>query len=99
MHEGNKIIKIGEGTLKNKYPIIYKHLLSNKTELEKRSIEKTISWFEYGRSQGFSIVPEEKLLISSMITKQIRISKIESHCVAYSGTWIIKKAVHDLEVY
>ncbi len=98
LHEENQIIRLNEETLKINYPNVYDHLLLKKDKLKERAIENTTSWFEYGRSQGLNIIHKEKLLISAMITKQIRISKLEADCVAYSGIWIVTKSDYDLDV-
>ena len=71
LNDDSKYVLQEETVFKKNNPETYKHLLNNKEELLKRDNgkKKKYKWFEYGRSQGISVLNEkdEVLYISTMI--------------------------------
>lgn len=78
------------------YPGVIKHLLSYKKKLEKRNLDNTTNWFEYGRTQALNHINREKLLMSSIITKKVAIYELGKETVPYSGIYIVPKSNIDL---
>ena len=63
-----------EDEFKTKYPLTYQYLLSKKELLGRRKSDKSAQWFEFGRSQGLANVLKNKLLMSSVLTKNITLT-------------------------
>ena len=81
-----------------KFPEAYKYLKSHKKVLDKRTSDKGAKWFEYGRSQALRFLNRKKLMLSSIITDNIKIYDLDVDTIPYSGFYIIAKENHDLEV-
>ena len=60
-------------------------------ELETRQSDKNASWFEYGRSQALGHLNKEKLLISTIITNEVDVYKIDANTIPFSGIYITVK--------
>lgn len=88
--------KISEKKMKINYPNIYEYLLKNKDILLKRKSDKNSQWFEYGRSQAIKNMHTVKLLISTVITKNVKVHELGEEDIAYSGMFIRAK---DIEHY
>ena len=81
---------IPEHKLANEYPFAYRYLLKNKDELQSRDIEKSATWYEFGRSQGVQNIHSEKIVLSTLVKDQIEFHKIPGDVLVYSGLYIIK---------
>lgn len=73
------------------YPNTVKHLRRFLKELTERNSDKNTAWFEYGRSQALSHLNTQKLLISTVITGQVEVHKIDEITIPYSGIYITVK--------
>lgn len=87
----NNIIKYEEKDLKKLYPNAYNYLMSNKKDLDKRKADTSAKWYEYGRSQALNDMNKEKLLLSIVVTKKVKIYKLNKNTIPYSGIYIIPK--------
>ena len=87
----NQLIRYSEKEFKRKYPQAYNYMLSKKEDLDKRKSDKSAKWFEYGRSQALNDMNKEKLLISIVITKKVKVYELSKDVVPYSGIYIIPK--------
>ena len=87
----NKLKRFTEEEIKKLYPEAFKYLKKQKTLLLKRTLEKNISWFEYGKTQALQYLNVEKLLLSSLITTKINSYYLDNDYIPYSGIYIIKK--------
>ena len=91
--KNGKIVGYKEEEIKKSAPNIYKYLIANKANLEKRSLDTNSLWFWYGRSQAIQDTNQEKLVFQPLIgPKQ---DKIKAHIVpagilVYSGLFIIE---------
>lgn len=92
-----KLKKFEEEEFKINYPDTYEYLLSFIDELNERKADKSAKWYEYGRSQALSYLDQEKILISSIVTNEIRSYRIDKYTVPYSGFYIIPIADKSLE--
>lgn len=78
-----------EEEFKLKYPGAYKYLFNYASQLNQRKSDKSAKWFEYGRSQALSHINQEKILISSVITNEVKSYRIDKNTIPYSGFYII----------
>jgi hypothetical protein len=81
----NELIRISEDILSSEYPNIYNHLMLFKDRLLKTDKDKTINWYEYGRTQGLRLYNVRKLLMSPIVTNVIHLYKMEEDSIPYSG--------------
>ena len=88
--ENKRYKVISEEKLSNEYPNAYKYLLENKTELESRDIDKTATWYEFGRSQGVQSIHHEKIILSTLVNGKIDYYRVPEDVLMYSGLFIIK---------
>ena len=95
--DNDKVKKFEHENFKINYPNIYKYLKKHKTELEKRNSDNLARWFEYGRSQGLNKILKRKLLLSTVITKKVRVYMLDSESVPYAGMFIVPK--ENTEIY
>lgn len=83
-----------DGTLKKyndferRFPNATKHLSGFRKELDDRDSDKSASWYEYGRSQALAHLDSEKLLVSTIITNNVEIYKLNKTTIPYSGIYI-----------
>jgi adenine-specific DNA-methyltransferase len=84
--------------LNHNFPEAYKYLKFHKKELDKRTSDKAAEWFEYGRSQALRYLNQEKLMISSIITDNIKTYKLDIETIPYSGFYIIAKGNQSLQL-
>ena len=63
----------------------------------KRNSDNLARWFEYGRSQGLNKILKRKLLLSTVITKKVRVYMLDSESVPYAGMFIVPK--ENTEIY
>ncbi|WP_036459992.1 Eco57I restriction-modification methylase domain-containing protein [Mycoplasmopsis primatum] len=70
---------------------VQNYLLQHKSQLEKRSIDKNMPWYAYGRSQGLKDVYKPKIIINTLLknVKDIKLNNINSGSGIYSGLYIL----------
>ncbi len=88
--ENKRYKVIEEEILKQNYPNAYKYLLKNKSELEKRDLDKNALWYEFGRSQGVQSIHNEKIILSTLVNGKINFYRVPENIMMYSGLFIIK---------
>lgn len=96
--ESGKWIPIPEKILADRFPRAYRHLLSNRIALEKRSLDKGANWYEYGRSQGIQTIHNEKIVISPIFKDEIRAFKVSKNVMVYSGMYLFLKDKRELSL-
>lgn len=62
-----------------------------KGNLEKRKSDRSVNWYEYGRTQALAHLDQEKLLTSIVVTKTVKVYELKKECIPYSGIYIISK--------
>lgn len=92
------IEKFKEEEFREKYPNAYKYLKENREELSKRNADKNAQWFEYGRSQAIHNMNQKKVLISTVVTNEVKAYMLGVEEIPYSGIYIIKTGNYDLNV-
>lgn len=96
-YENNNLMKYREIEFRLKYPETYKYLYSNIDKLNNRRSDNSAKWFEFGRSQALSFMNREKLLISSVITNEVRTYRLDENTIPYSGFYIIPTGEKNLD--
>ncbi|WP_343085729.1 Eco57I restriction-modification methylase domain-containing protein [Streptococcus parasanguinis] len=89
----DKVCKISEDKMITNYPNIYCYLLNNKDNLLRRKRDKGSQWFEYGRNQAIKGIFTIKLLISTVVTNNVKVHELEKEDIAYSGMIVKSKGI------
>ena len=66
-------------------------------ELQNRKSYKGAQWFEYGRSQALKNSNQEKLLLSTVITNEVKTKILPDDNIPYSGIYIIATGEKSLQ--
>ncbi len=90
-NKNGEVEKYTEKEFKTKFPQTYKYLKSHYNELMSRKKDSSSQWFEYGRSQALKNANKEKLLMSIVITKQVKVYHLDKDTIPYSGIYITAK--------
>ena len=90
-YENNKLERISVEEFEKKYTLTKKHLLKFYENLKKRNSDKGSSWFEYGRSQALAHLNQEKLLLSTVVTKRVEVYELDRDTIPYSGIYVTVK--------
>lgn len=96
---GNKNIlkRYTEKEFLYKFPYAYKYLEYYKEILLKRDNHISNSWFEYGRTQALCDMKQSKVLVSNLITNNIKSYFLNEDDIPYSGLYITPKNNSDLK--
>lgn len=94
----NKVLRFNEEDFVSLYPNAAMHLSRYKEELDYRKADKNAKWFEYGRSQALSSINQTKLLMSTVLTKDIHLYKLDKITIPYAGIFIVQTGDLDLSV-
>lgn len=82
-----KVIRYTEDIFEKKYKATCEYLKSFE-ELNNRKSDKNSKWYEYGRSQAIDSIMQPKLLISTIVTKEVHPYILEDGTLPYSGIYI-----------
>ncbi|WP_406795351.1 Eco57I restriction-modification methylase domain-containing protein [Bacillus velezensis] len=80
------------------FPEAVRYLRKFEDKLKKRKSSKNTEWFEYGRTQALKNLNQHKLLLSTVVTKKIKVYELDEDCIPYSGIYIISKGSKDLNI-
>lgn len=97
--DGN-LIRYETNDFECKYTGACEHLRKYKKYLDNRKSDKNARWFEYGRSQALKSNNKEKLLISTVITNEVKTKILPENNIPYSGIYIIPikdKTLHEAD--
>ncbi len=83
-----ELMRYNEDELTEKYPKLMKYLGTKKEKLEERDSDQNSKWYEFGRSQALRHLNQEKLLISTIITKVVKVYELTKDVIPYSGIYI-----------
>lgn len=86
--ENGELKRYTEEEMKTKFPYAYEYLEAHKDKLLKRRADDSAKWYEYGRSQAISQSNKRKLLLSTVITKEVKVYELENETIPYSGIYI-----------
>lgn len=87
-YEKGELKRYKEKEIEDKFPNAYQYLKSHKEDLFKRKSDHSAKWYEYGRSQAITQANQKKLLLSTVITKEVKIYELNEETVPYSGIYI-----------
>lgn len=90
-YKGNQLVRYNKDEFESNYPGATKYLKSYAKELSERNSDKSVEWFEYGRSQALAHLNQPKLLLSTVITKEVKVYELTKDCIPYSGIYIVPK--------
>lgn len=90
-YQNGKLERYNEDDIKAQFPLAYAYLISKKKTLDERDSDDKAKWYEYGRSQALLHLNCEKLLMSTIITHKVRVYKLDTETIPYSGLYIIPK--------
>lgn len=91
LYNEGSLVRYTEEEFEKKFPYGIKYLKTFHDKLQKRASDKSVKWFEYGRTQALAHLNQEKLLISTVVTKQVNVYNISEQDIPYSGIYITKK--------
>ena len=77
--------RFSEEDFSSLFPKAFAHLSRFRGALETRKADKSVSWFEYGRRQGFASIAQKKLLLSTVVTNRIMVYELPEWTVPYGG--------------
>ena len=87
-----KLVHIPEDEFPQKYANIAKHLERYKRNLDNRKNDRSARWFEYGRSQAINRVNQEKIVISTVVSRTVKTYKVGPSTIPYAGIMITQKS-------
>ena len=90
-NKNGELIKFSEKDFQELNPTCYNHLLSFKESLLKTDKDANSKFFEYGRSQALKKINQEKLLISMLVTNEVKVYMLDKQTIPYSGLIITQK--------
>lgn len=93
----NLIIRYSEDEMDLRFPMAMNFLRSKKYLLLQRDSDDKAAWYEFGRSQALNQVNCEKLLMSTIITNEVKVYYLDKEEVPYSGIYVIPKKNNSLE--
>ena len=74
-----------------RFPNAASHLSSFADDLKNRKSDKSVKWYEYGRTQALAHLYQEKLLLSTIVSEDYEIYKLDKLVIPYSGIYITAK--------
>ncbi len=86
-----KLIRFEDQEFEKKYPGAAAYLNEFREKLDKRKKDTIAKWYEYGRSQALAGLNREKLLVSTVITENVEVYKLEKECIPYAGMYIVAR--------
>lgn len=96
-YDENGLVRYKSVEFEEKFPEATRYLKSYKKELSGRKSDKRIEWFEYGRTQALAHLNQPKLLLSTVVTKEVKVYELPKECIPYSGIYIVPKIDIPLE--
>lgn len=85
----HKLIKYSEDEFAKLFPGGYKYLKRFREKLDKRKSDSIAKWFEYGRSQALRHLDSDKVLISTIISNEVAIYRLNRRAIPYSGMYVV----------
>ena len=97
-YDNNNLVRYEKAVFEEKFPEATKYLKSYEKKLGDRKSDSSIEWFEYGRSQALAHLSQPKLLLSTVVTKEVNVYNLPIECIPYSGIYIVPKGKLSLEL-
>lgn len=90
-YENNQLNRYSVEEFEDLFPGANAYLQDFQEELAERESDDSSKWFEYGRSQALSGLNSEKLLISTVITTEVSVYRLDRECIPYAGMYIVPR--------
>lgn len=90
-NKNNELMRYETSAFEKKFAGACEYLKKFEEKLKNRDSDKNARWFEYGRSQALKSNNSEKLLISTVITNEVKTKILPKDNIPYSGIYIIPK--------
>ncbi len=97
LYDKNVLVRYQSAEFEEKFPEATRYLKSYAKELSERKSDKSVEWFEYGRTQALAHLNQPKLLLSTVVTKEVKVYELSKECIPYSGIYIVPKIDIPLE--
>lgn len=90
-YSNGSLIRYCNAEFESEFPETSKYLKTFIKELENRKADDKNEWFEYGRTQALAHLDQPKLLLSTIVTNEIKVYELSKESIPYSGIYIIAK--------
>ncbi|AWV31776.1 Eco57I restriction-modification methylase domain-containing protein [Paenibacillus odorifer] len=90
-YSSGKLIRYTNDEFETEFPETSKYLKKFIEELKNRKADDKNEWFEYGRTQALAHLNQPKLLLSTIVTNEIKVYELSKESIPYSGIYIIAK--------
>jgi len=97
-YENGELRRYSQEEFEERFPKACKYLKKYSVFLENRKSDKNAKWFEYGRSQALRNSNRKKILLSTVITNEVKLEILSEDNIPYSGIYIIQKGNKSLKV-
>lgn len=96
-YENGELRRYTQETFEQRFPKACRYLKRYNNFLEKRKSDKSAKWFEYGRSQALRNSNKPKILLSTVITNEVKSEILSEDNIPYSGIYITQKGNKSLK--
>lgn len=90
-YDNGQLGKYTDEEFEERFPGAVGYLNGYREQLDERESDDNAKWFEYGRSQALGNLNKEKLLISTVITSNVVVYRLNQECIPYAGMYIVEK--------
>ncbi len=91
------LMRYEQTEFEQRFPGVCTYLERYREKLQNRNCDQNSKWYEYGRSQALAHIDQPKLLLSTLITNQVRYYRLEKETVPYSGMYVVPKEGYTLQ--
>lgn len=88
----HKLIRYDEEEFENRFPGCAHYLNLYREELDNRDSDRSAKWFEYGRTQALKHLDCDKALISTIISNEVIVYRLNQRAIPYAGMYIVAKS-------
>lgn len=88
-NRNNELVRYNIEEFERIFPNTCEYLRKFEDKLENRKSDKNAKWFEYGRSQALKNNNNKKLLLSTVITDEVKTKILPKNNIPYSGIYIM----------
>ena len=87
-NKNNELVRYSTNEFEKQFKGACEYLRGFEKKLENRKSDKNAKWFEYGRSQALKYSNQKKLLLSTVITNEVKTKILPKNNVPYSGIYL-----------
>ena len=89
--DNGAIARYSEEDFVQRFPGAAAYIQRYQEKLNQRKADETAMWFEYGRSQAIKHLDCEKLVISVMVSGNVRVATADEKAIPFAGLYITSK--------